>query len=98
MDASTTSATATATLLPTPYLISNDCPAVWPETASLNVVASYPFLNPPSEETPSDFVVRAYLESLWLPEVYFIIWNFPVYDVYYVLMNALPVIKDHCPT
>lgn len=42
---------------------------MWPANASLAVVANYPFVNAPSDETPTDYAVRAYLEALWMPEV-----------------------------
>ena len=58
-----------ATLTPLCYELDDKCPSAWPASVSLTVVASYPFLNAPSDETPSDFVVRAYLETLWMPEV-----------------------------
>ena len=58
-----------ATVAPLSYTLSNDCPAAWPANASLNVVGDYPFTSAPSDETPSDFVVRTYYETLWMPEV-----------------------------
>lgn len=57
------------TLAPLCYEINNECPSVWPANASLAVVANYPFVNAPSDETPTDYAVRAYLEALWMPEV-----------------------------
>lgn len=57
------------TIAPLCYTISNDCPAAWPANASLTVAGEYPFTSAPSDETPSDFVVRAYYETLWMPQV-----------------------------
>ena len=58
-----------ATVAPLCYILSNDCPAAWPASSSLNVVANYPFTSALSDESPSDFVVRTYYETLWMPEV-----------------------------
>lgn len=58
-----------ATIATQCYALSNECPAPWPANASLTVVASYPFTSAASDETPHDFVLRAYYETLWMPEV-----------------------------
>ncbi|KAF8299302.1 hypothetical protein DL93DRAFT_2233933 [Clavulina sp. PMI_390] len=58
-----------ATISPAIYSLSNVCPANWPTNASFTVVASYPFTSAPADESPDDFVLRTYYETLWMPEV-----------------------------
>ncbi|KAF9509966.1 hypothetical protein BS47DRAFT_108863 [Hydnum rufescens UP504] len=55
-------------LPPLPYKLSSECPAPWPATMTFPVASSYPFLTASSDDSPNDFVVRCYLETLWLPE------------------------------
>lgn len=69
MTLTSTTTAMDATITPPCYALNDDCPATWPANASLTVVGSYPFTSAPSDETPNDFVLRAYYETLWMPEV-----------------------------
>lgn len=53
-----------------PYNLVLDCPAPWPDqsASSFPVASIYPFFGMLSECSPSDFVLRVYYETLWLPE------------------------------
>ncbi len=53
-----------------PYNLVLDCPAPWPDqsVSSFRVASIYPFFGTLSDCSPSDFVLRVYYETLWLPE------------------------------
>jgi len=48
------------------YALSDNCPISWPQATPL--MLDYPLI-PVMPEPESDFVHRAYIEALWLPEV-----------------------------
>lgn len=48
------------------YALSDNCPISWPQATPL--MLDYPLI-PTQPEPEIDFVHRAYIEALWLPEV-----------------------------
>ena len=68
LDASLISALTIATMIaPMFYVLQDECPVPWNPTAEQNLHADYPFLE--EAETDASFIIRRYLETLWLPEV-----------------------------
>ncbi|KAI5118414.1 hypothetical protein M0805_002866 [Coniferiporia weirii] len=51
---------------PLPYSLDVSCPIPWSVSAESQLHQDYPFLD--QENTGEDFVIRRYLETLWLPE------------------------------
>ncbi|KAF8336329.1 uncharacterized protein EI90DRAFT_3152533 [Cantharellus anzutake] len=53
-----------------PYTLAIDCAASWADQsiASFPIASTYPFFESLSECAPTDFVLRVYYETLWLPE------------------------------
>lgn len=58
------------TLLPLLYTLDESCPVPWSISAEVQLHSDYPFVDI-KEETEQEFVIRRYLETLWLPEVRF---------------------------
>ncbi|EJC99917.1 uncharacterized protein FOMMEDRAFT_170406 [Fomitiporia mediterranea MF3/22] len=56
----------TAMIAPLAYSLEDSCPVPWAATAEAQLHRDYPFLN--QDATDQNFVIRRYLETLWLPE------------------------------
>ncbi|KAL5536204.1 hypothetical protein ACEPAF_25 [Sanghuangporus sanghuang] len=55
-------------LAPLPYSLEETSPVPWNESAESQLHRDYPFLN--QDNSDQDFVIRRYLETLWLPEAF----------------------------
>ena len=60
--------TRTMPLLSLPYTLEETCPIPWSTSAESQLHGDYPSADI-KEETEQEFVIRRYLETLWLPEV-----------------------------
>ncbi|KAF8578202.1 hypothetical protein K439DRAFT_1362758 [Ramaria rubella] len=55
------------TLTPTFYSLDYECPVPWSSAQEDSINQEYPFRST-DVESPEDYVIRRYLETLWLPE------------------------------